>query len=160
MTRRATYHDYHFIRTLYFHPNINPYLLYEMEEEVDFPAIFDELMGKDLLWIFETDGIPKGMFKLIPLAHRTSHIAYLGGVAIHPDAAGGGMGKQMLLEIIELGRTMGLHRIELSTATFNEKAIRLYEKTGFQKEGVLRDFCWLKSENRYIDEVMMSYLYP
>jgi len=158
--RRAGYDDYDFIRTLYFHPQTNPYLLYEMEEEVDFPVIFDELMGKNLLWIFETDGSPKGMFKLIPLAHRTSHIAYLGGVAIHPEVAGSGLGTQMLSEIIELGRTMGLHRMELSTATFNEKAIRLYEKTGFQKEGVLRDFCWLKSENRYIDEVMMSYLYP
>lgn len=160
MIRRAGNNDFDFIRSLYFHPQTNPYLLYEMEEEENFPAIFDELMGKNLLWVFETDGSPKGMFKLIPLAHRTSHIAYLGGVAIHPEVAGSGLGTQMLVEIIELGRTMGLHRIELSTATFNEKAIRLYEKTGFQKEGVLRDFCWLKSENRYIDEVMMSYLYP
>jgi len=51
-----------------------------------------------------------------------------------------------------------LRRIELSVAHINEKAIRLYEKTGFQKEGVLRDYCWLKSENRYMDEVMMAYI--
>jgi putative acetyltransferase len=127
-----------------------------MADEPDFPAIFEELQGKGLLHIFEADGAPRGMFKLIPLAYRTSHIAYLGGVAIHPDFFGGGYGTKMLQEIIALGRSMGLHRIELSTATINEKAIHLYEKAGFQKEGVLRDFCWLKSENRYIDEVMMA----
>ena len=158
MTRPATSADYDFIRTLYFHPQTNPYLLYEMSDEADFPVIFEDLQAKKLLHIFETDGIRRGMFKLIPLPYRTSHIAYLGGVAIHPDFFGSGYGTQMLQEIIELGRAMGLHRIELSTATINEKAIRLYEKVGFQKEGILRDFCWLKSENRYMDEVMMAKL--
>ena len=159
MVRPATPADFNFIHTLYFHPLTNPWLLYEMSDAPDFPAIFADLQAKNLLYIFETEGIPRGMFKLIPLAYRTSHIAYLGGVAIHPDYFGGGYGTQRLQEIIQLGKNLGLRRIELSTATINEKAIRLYEKTGFQKEGVLRDFCWLKSENRYIDEVMMAYLF-
>jgi len=158
MVRQATPDDYEFIRTLYFHPLTNPFLLYEMSDAPDFAAIFDDLQAKGLLYIFETEGIPRGMFKLIPLNYRTSHIAYLGGVAIHPDYFGAGFGSQMLLEIIQLGKDRGLRRIELSVAHINEKAIRLYEKTGFQKEGVLRDYCWLKSENRYMDEVMMAYL--
>ncbi len=159
MVRQAILSDFEFIRTLYFHPQTNPWLLYEMSDAPDFPAIFEDLQAKNLLYIFETEGVAKGMFKLIPLAYRTSHIAYLGGVAIHPDYFGGGYGTQMLLEIIQLGQSKGLRRIELSTATINEKAIRLYEKMGFQKEGILRDYCWLKSENRYIDEVMMSYIF-
>lgn len=159
MIRKATDADFDFIHTLYFHPLTNPFLLYETSDAPAFPAIFEGLHGKGQLYIFETDGVARGMFKLIPLEYRTSHIAYLGGVAIHPDYSGAGLGSQMLLEIIALGREMGLHRIELSTATINEKAIRLYEKSGFQKEGVLRDYCWLKSEGRYIDEVMMSYLF-
>ncbi len=158
MIRKATDADFNFIRTLYFHPLTNPFLLYEMSDVDAFPAIFADLHGKGQLYIFEMECIAKGMFKLIPLEYRTSHIAYLGGVAIHPDHFGAGLGSQMLLEIIALGRERGLHRIELSTATINEKAIRLYEKSGFQKEGVLRDYCWLKSEGRYIDEVMMSCL--
>jgi len=158
MVRLATPDDYEFIRSLYFHPLTNPWLLYEMSDAPDFPAIFDDLEAKGLLYVFETEDTPRGMFKLIPLTYRTSHIAYLGGVAIHPDYFGGGYGTQMLLEIIQLGKDRGLRRIELSTATINAKAIRLYEKTGFQKEGVLRDFCWLKSENRYMDEIMMAYI--
>jgi RimJ/RimL family protein N-acetyltransferase len=65
----------------------------------------------------------------------------------------------MLKEILSYAKTCGFLRIELSTATINDKAIRLYEKVGFQKEGVLRKFCYLKSENRFLDEVMMAYLY-
>jgi putative acetyltransferase len=98
------------------------------------------------------------MFKLAPLTHRTDHIAYLGGVAIHPDFAGKGLGDYMLREILALAKQSGLLRIELSTATINDRAIRLYEKTGFQKEGVLRRYTHLKSEGRFLDEVLMSCL--
>ena len=77
---------------------------------------------------------------------------------MHPDFAGRGLGKLMLREIISLGKQQGLLRIELSTATINEKAIHLYESVGFEKEGVLRRYTHLKSENRFLDEVLMSYL--
>ena len=49
--------------------------------------------------------------------------------------------------------------MELSVAAINDKATHIYEKAGFQKEGVLRNYTYLKSENRYLDEVLMSYLY-
>ena len=38
------------------------------------------------------------------------------------------------------------------------KAIRLYEKAGFEKEGVLRKYSRMKNENIFLDEVMMSWL--
>jgi RimJ/RimL family protein N-acetyltransferase len=65
----------------------------------------------------------------------------------------------MMQEILSVGKEMNLLRIELSTACINEKAISLYEKAGFAKEGILRKYTWLKSENRFLDEVMMAYLY-
>ena len=49
-------------------------------------------------------------------------------------------------------------RIELSVASINEKAIRLYEKAGFEKEGILKKFTYLESEKKFLDEVMMAYL--
>jgi ribosomal protein S18 acetylase RimI-like enzyme len=127
MVRQATLSDFEFIRTLYFHPLTNPWLLYEMSDAPDFSAIFDDLQAKGVLYIFETDSIPRGMFKLIPMPYRTSHIAYLGGVAIHPDDFGAGLGSQMLLEIIQLGKGRGLHRIELSHPPVREN--------GFSKRG-------------------------
>ena len=159
MVRQATNADYIFIYGLYFHPKVNPFLLYEMEEAVHFPTIFKELMAKHVLYIFENKDERIGMFKLAPWSYRTSHIAYLGGVAIDPQWSGKGHGQQMMEEILALGKEQGYKRIELSTATINTKAIHLYKKLGFQEEGILRQYCYMKSEDRYLDEVMMSYLY-
>ena len=159
MVREVTSNDFEYIYSLYMHPQINPYLLYEMMDVGQFRPIFDELLLQEVLYIFGADGQDVGMFKLIHLKHRTSHVAYLGGVAIHPDFAGKGFGTQMLQAIIDFGKSKGLLRIELSTATINEKAIKLYEKMGFVQEGILRHYTYMKSENRFLDEVLMSYLF-
>ncbi len=158
MVRHALSEDFDFIYALYFHPSINPFLLYEMMDKGDFQGVFDDLMSKDCLYIFEVDEKPVGMFNLVPLTHRTSHIAYLGGVAVHPQYAGRGFGIQMMQEMLAFSKEKGFLRIELSAATINDKAIHLYEKVGFQKEGVLRRYTHLKSKNEFLDEVLMSYL--
>ena len=160
MIKPATAHDFDFFYSLYFHPQVNPYLLYEMIEEANFEAIFNDLLEKKVLFIFEKDGQNVGMFKLIQLTYRSSHIAYLGGVAIFPDYAGKGYGSSMMQAIINYGKELGLKRIELSTAVTNEKAMHLYKKVGFHKEGVMKNYTYLKSENRYLDEMLMAYLYP
>lgn len=54
------------------------------------------------------------MFKLIPLQHRNHHIAYLGGLAIHPSFSGRGEGLTMLHKIISLAGEKGILRMELS----------------------------------------------
>jgi RimJ/RimL family protein N-acetyltransferase len=159
MIRKVTNTDFSFVYSLYMHPKVNPFLLYEMMDEESFKPIFQDLLKDEVLYVYENDEKPVGMFKLIRLKHRADHVAYLGGLAIHPDFAGQGFGKKMLQEIIDLGKEMGLLRIELSAATHNLKAIRLYESVGFEKEGVLRRYTNLKSEGRILDEVLMSYLY-
>ena len=141
------------------HPETNPWLLYEMMDKESFQPIFNDLLEKEIIYVYEEDDNAIGMFKLIQLQHRNAHMAYLGGLAIHPDFSGKGYGKKMMQEILALGKEMNLLRIELSTASINEKAISLYEKAGFSKEGILRKYTWLKSEDRFLDEVMMSYLY-
>jgi RimJ/RimL family protein N-acetyltransferase len=141
------------------HPLTNRYLLYEPMNEPDFEFIFNDLLQKEVLYLYENNGAETGMFKLVPQQYRNSHTGYLGGVAIHPEAGGKGQGTIMLQEIIALGAAMGLQRIELSTAVMNEKAIRLYQKTGFEQEGILRKYTHLKKENIFLDEVMMAYLY-
>ena len=98
------------------------------------------------------------MFKLVPYSHRTSHVAYVGGLAIHPSHSGKGLGSQMMSEIKDLAKEKGMRRIELSTSVINDRAIHLYEKAGFQKEGILRKYSYLESEDRYLDEVMMSWI--
>jgi L-phenylalanine/L-methionine N-acetyltransferase len=159
MIRNITDSDFEFIFKLYMHPSVNPFLLYEMMDKKAFKPIFDELLNQNIIYIFSENDLNIGMFKFIPLQHRNCHMAYLGGVAIDPSFSGSGFGSKMFADIIELGRKKSIKRIELSVATYNQKAIKLYEKHGFVKEGILRNYTFLISENRYIDEQMMAYLY-
>jgi len=158
MIRKATPNDFDFIYKLYMHPQVNPYLLYEPMDAIAFKPIFDELLAKQIKYIFEQNGDSIGMCKLLPYTYRASHIVYLGGLAIDPSHAGKGYGLIMMEEIKSYIKAQGFLRVELSVATSNEKAIRLYEKAGFEKEGLLKKYTFLKSEQKFLDEVLMAWL--
>jgi RimJ/RimL family protein N-acetyltransferase len=159
MIRAAATVDFNFIYALYMHPAVNIYLLYEPMDENSFRPIFNELMSHNQLFVFEDGGQPVGMCKIVPQQYRNAHIAYLGGVAVDPAFAGKGYGTLMMTAIMNFIRDRGFKRIELSTATHNEKAIALYQKLGFQKEGVLQRFTYIASRNEYWDEAVMAYLF-
>ncbi len=158
MIRTAGQEDFDFIFHLYMHPENNPWLLYEQMARDEFFPIFNELISRKQLFIFEEEGIDVGMFKLQPMKYRNSHIIYLGGVAIDSGCRLQGAGSRMLVEVLSKIREMDFTRVELTVATVNHAAIRLYEKMGFQNEGLLRNYSFLKSENRYIDEFVMGLL--
>lgn len=150
--------DFKFIYELYMNPEVNPYLLYEIMNSENFIPIFKDLLKEEVLYLYQVDSETIGMCKLIRQKHRNEHIMYLGGVAIHPDYFGKGFGKKMMLEIIDFCKSKSVSRIELSVDTNNEKAIILYENVGFSKEGILKNYTFLKSKNKYIDEQIMSNL--
>lgn len=159
MIRKATEDDFDFIYGLHSHPQVNRFLFYEIMSAEEFKQIFNELLQQDILFIYEEEGILTGMFKLMPKEHRSSHIAGLGGVAIHPLFSGKGCGLRMLNEIILLGKKRSFLRIELGVSAINTKAIHLYEKGGFKKEGLLKKYIYLKNENLFLDDILMAYLY-
>jgi L-phenylalanine/L-methionine N-acetyltransferase len=158
MIRKAIPSDFSFVYEMYMHPIINPHLLYEMMREEDFIPIYDKLIANGIMYIFHDEQNRIGMFKLIPNVYRAAHIVYLGSVAVHPNFASKGYGIKMMQEIIEFSKTNQYKRIELSAGVKNEKAIALYKKVGFDEEGVLKKYTYLKSEDRYIDEMMMGYI--
>ena len=54
---------------------------------------------------------------------------------------GCGYGKEALKLTIEFGfEELNFHRIQLTVLEYNEPAIKLYEKLGFKREGVYREF--------------------
>jgi RimJ/RimL family protein N-acetyltransferase len=159
MIRKATPSDFDFIYNLYMHPEINKYLLYEMMDSDAFRPVYNDLLSKEVKYIYEHENVPAGMFKLVPYTYRASHIAYLGGLAIHPGFSGKGYGLSMMQEIKDHTKEHGFLRIELSVAEINKKAIRLYEKAGFEKEGILKKYTFLKFEQIFLDEILMAYLF-
>jgi L-phenylalanine/L-methionine N-acetyltransferase len=158
MQRTANKKDFEFVYELYMHPTTNPYLLYEVMDVAAFGAIFRKLIEDNVLYIFEKNDKPVGMFKLVPLTHRSGHVVYLGGFAIDTRYTGKGYGKEMLQSIINLAGNKKFKRIELSVGKENTKAMSLYKSCGFEEEGVLRKYTYLKTEQQYIDEVLMSYI--
>ena len=160
MVRNAVAADFDFIYELYMHPAVNPYLLYETMDKASFQPIYDDLIARKVKYIqMDENGESIGMFKLVPLTYRNSHIVYLGGLAIDPGQSGRGYGSSMILNIIKLAAQRGFKRIDLSVSVENKKAISLYEKAGFQHEGILKHYTYLEKENRYLDESLMSYLF-
>ncbi|WPH15392.1 GNAT family N-acetyltransferase [Variovorax paradoxus] len=69
--------------------------------------------------------------------HSRAHIGLL-GIALLPEARGLGLGAQLLQAAIGKSWTRGLTRIELSVRADNLNAKALYERFGFEHEGLLR----------------------
>ena len=62
---------------------------------------------------------------------------------------GKGYGRETMNLLLECGfENLNFHRIQLNVLEFNDKAIALYEKCGFKKEGIFREFA-LRDEKRY-----------
>jgi putative acetyltransferase len=158
MLEKVKAEDLSYIYNLYMYPEVNPYLLYEWIDLETFRPIFDNLLKDEVLYLYKEGAETLGMCKLIRQKFRNEHILYLGGVAIHPDHFGKGFGRKMMLEIIDFCKKNAVLRIELTVAVQNKKAIQLYESVGFTKEGVLKNYTYLKSKNQFIDEVLMSNL--
>jgi RimJ/RimL family protein N-acetyltransferase len=73
------------------------------------------------------------------------------------DAWGRGYGTETAELMLEHAFSrLGLHRVALSVFSFNQRAIRSYEKAGFRIEGRLREAIW--RDGRYWDEVQMGAL--
>lgn len=158
MLRLASEQDFDFLYGLYMHPVVNRWLLYEMMAPDAFRPIAAELLQRNTLYVFEQDGVRAAMCKLVPQKYRNSHIVYLGGVAVDPARQGQGIGAKMLASAINLCRARSFTRIELTVSVENPKAIRLYENLGFLREGILKNYCYLAQEGRYMDEQVMALL--
>jgi L-phenylalanine/L-methionine N-acetyltransferase len=155
--RLAKISDIPYLYSLYFHEAVNPWLLYDPMSKAAFTPIITELLDQKIKYVFEHDGVPVGMFKLIPSRFRSAHVGYLGGLAIDPNFAGMGLGKMIFKAILEEAKLKNLSRIELSVGVSNDKAISLYTKVGFEKEGRLRNYAKF-ADGSMMDEDLYSIL--
>lgn len=100
--------------------------------------------------------------RLIGLTTFSSLDADNGSVLFHitlgeRDVWGQGYGTEAAtLMLAHAFERLGLHRVGLSVFSFNDRAIRSYEKAGFRIEGRLRDA--IVRDGRYWDEIQMGVL--
>lgn len=105
------------------------------------------------------DGVVVGSIGLhVTTAARRRHTAGI-GMAVHDDVQGIGIGSALLAAVVHLAdEWLALRRLELTVYPDNEPAVRLYERHGFEREGVLRDYAF--RDGQYIDALSMARLCP
>jgi ribosomal-protein-alanine N-acetyltransferase len=75
----------------------------------------------------------------------------------NPEYWGKGYGTEVTRLMLQYAfETLGLHRVDLRVAAYNTRAIRCYEKCGFQVEGVERDSFFVDGE--WHDDWLMAVL--
>lgn len=157
MLIKATPADFDFFYNLYMHPDVNPYLLYDLMDKESFKPIYDDLLQQELLYKFNDGVTDAGMCKLVLQRYRDGHKMYVGGLAVHPEHAGKGYGGLMMQDILNFAKVHNRSRVDLSVSTENARAIALYKKCGFFIEGRLKNYSYLAGEDRFVDEYMMCY---
>jgi putative acetyltransferase len=87
---------------------------------------------------------------------RRSHAAEL-GIGVADDVARRGVGTALMQALIEAAdKWLDIRRIEIAVFHDNAEAIRLYERHGFEREGVFRAEAF--RDGRYVDVVAMARL--
>ena len=94
------------------------------------------LAAGDTLFVVDDGGRIVGTAGLH--ATRVNGVASL-GMSIVPAIRGQGWGRALLQAAIDHARGTQMHKIELEVWPDNERAIALYERFGFEVEGVRRD---------------------
>src|SRR5579863_5212696 len=103
------------------------------------------------------DGRVIGSAGLHPFDNRRRAHAATVGMAIHDAWTGRGAGRALMAALIELADLwLNYKRLELTVWSDNERAIRLYEAFGFEREGVHRSFAW--RDGAYVDALAMARL--
>lgn len=101
-----------------------------------------------------------GMLELhtFPNVPRRRHAGNF-GMAVHDEWQARGIGSALMQAVVELAyKWLNLTRLELKVYTDNEPAIRLYERFGFEREGMLRQYAL--RDGSYVDAHLMARLRP
>ena len=77
-------------------------------------------------------------------------------LGVRREASGRGLGGRLLATLEAHARERGIHRLGLGVLSTNRRAIALYERAGFVREGSRRDAVRLRSG--YVDEWFMGKL--
>lgn len=87
-------------------------------------------------------------------ADRRCHAAHF-GVAVHDAYAGRGAGTALVAAMIDLADNwLQIRRLELNVYADNHRAIALYERFGFEREGLYRNYAW--RDGVYVDSLAMA----
>ena len=110
------------------------------------------------VWMIEEGGRVVGLIQ----AYEESDPMYRHAgidIVIHPDAHGRGLGPEAIRALARhLFDDRGHHRLVIDPNAANARAIHVYEKVGFRRVGVLRQYEWHAREGGWTDGLLMDLL--
>ena len=134
--------------------NVFPYT--EIMEENFIKSLSSQKVPTDIVFGIEVGGKLIGGVGI----HRinwTSRNGYLGIAIFDKSFWNKGIGTEATMLMIKYAfEYLNLHKILLEVYEYNKRAIRVYEKLGFKREGVLRKNHYLKG--KYHDVIVMGIL--
>lgn len=112
------------------------------------------LEGDDLLLVAEADNKLVGYISADKgFVNRIAHSAYI-VVGILKEYSNRGIGTELFKRLDAWAQEKKITRLELTVVCENEAAKHLYEKSGFEIEGIKRNSVFV--DGRYLDEYYMG----
>lgn len=116
--------------------------------------IESSLQGDDLLLVAESDNKLVGYISAEKgFVNRIAHSAYI-VVGILKEYSNRGIGTELFKRLDAWAQEKKITRLELTVVCENEAAKHLYEKSGFEIEGIKRNSVLV--DGRYMDEYYMG----
>jgi len=110
------------------------------------------------VWLIEVEGRVVGLIQ----GHEEHDPMYRHAgidIVLHPMAHGRGLGAEAIRVLARhLFEDRGHHRLVIDPNAANARAIHVYEKLGFRRVGVLREYEWSAHEGRWTDGLLMDLL--
>lgn len=72
--------------------------------------------------------------------HRSHRLGHIYTVNVHPKERGRGLGRALMAECEERLRALGMRACVLEVNVENADAMRLYEKCGYERKELLKDY--------------------
>ncbi|NKE07251.1 GNAT family N-acetyltransferase [Mesobacillus selenatarsenatis] len=117
----------------------------------------DSESDRNLFLVAETDGRLIGFSRCAGTELKRFRHKVEFGVGVLKEFWGYGVGKNLLQESISWADENGIKKITLNVMESNENAKKLYEKLGFEVEGLLKDDKLL-SDGKYYNMIVMGRL--
>ena len=124
---------------------------FSVEKEKDIIEDFLQVKSKFLIAAFLNDKVVGGLGIVGEERPFRTHSARL-GMSIQSIVGNKGLGSQMIKYALDSVSKCGLSRIELSVRDYNQPAIHLYEKFGFQRVGLLEKAA--KVDGEFVSEYL------
>ena len=128
---------------------------FPIEEEAKIIADFEKAPDKFMISAFDGTRIVGnlGLFSMpSPFMKYTARL----GMGLVKEFHRQGLGTHLMKYALDSARHSGLHRVELSVRTYNLEGIALYEKSGFQRVGLLKNVVYI--DGAYHDEFLYELL--